>query len=200
MKGKKFPQTAKERVPVVSFQKFSWIFGSFHDQTAVDINSRSNSKRENESLLILDCKLNPSCNFKYDPVCGSDGITYLNQCSLDFFICENKKQGKELFLRCEESCPCGVLTLHLFVSFERHSRHQQILPGIISQLAGKSEFPTRSLFVNTLCGCGVLWQWLKRNQSGIPSPVFLHVNMRTNIKRTKIIQAANRWNILWQFC
>ncbi|XP_037789447.1 LOW QUALITY PROTEIN: extracellular protease inhibitor 10-like [Penaeus monodon] len=42
-----------------------------------------------------------ACPFNYLPVCGSDGVTYPNQCSLDVAICKNPSIYKAFDGTCE---------------------------------------------------------------------------------------------------
>lgn len=49
----------------------------------------------------VECVCNESCDRKYDPVCGSDGRTYDNQCALDVERC---KRNNKLTVVCQGTC------------------------------------------------------------------------------------------------
>ncbi|KAK6297924.1 hypothetical protein J4Q44_G00309790 [Coregonus suidteri] len=43
----------------------------------------------------------PMCTYQYDPVCGTDGITYGNECAL---CSENMKHNRHVHIRSKGEC------------------------------------------------------------------------------------------------
>jgi len=56
---------------------------------------------ENIICLIVDCPDPKKCPQGLQPVCGSDGITYNNQCLLDAAKCKNRRLKKKHYGPCK---------------------------------------------------------------------------------------------------
>ena len=54
---------------------------------------------------FLVCTKDKCSNQKEKPVCGTDGITYSNQCFLDFASC---KSNGEITKKTKGKCPCKI--------------------------------------------------------------------------------------------
>ena len=68
-----------------------------------------------DSFIVCD----RACTFDYRPVCGSDGKTYGNQCSLDTAHC--KSQGK-IIKKSDGECPglfCHLNSIYMKMKFQR---------------------------------------------------------------------------------
>ena len=51
----------------------------------------------------MECKCNIACPLNYDPVCGTDGNTYANECVMKSTACLKKKNiAVEYTGECEE--------------------------------------------------------------------------------------------------
>ena len=101
-----------------SFIVLNLLFACFSSITAVQL------VEEKDDELYLNkyfCKLLSSqvlrCGYKYEPVCGTNGVTYSNKCYFAKALCEAIKKGEEKFSiehygRCPE-CPKPCLKIYL---------------------------------------------------------------------------------------
>lgn len=94
---------------------------SYRNQCYFNVSKCRAEKIEREILTEIECsnliKMQDSinncqiekCSTKYDPVCGSDGITYTNICNFQQKNCKNNKNGPLVEIEyygtcCEEKC------------------------------------------------------------------------------------------------
>lgn len=69
------------------------------------------------------CTCYRDCGYDGEPVCGSDGQLYQNQCQMEVFACRNGTRIEQVPLsQCPQSkssfCPTHHLTSHLALSFQ----------------------------------------------------------------------------------
>jgi hypothetical protein len=91
----------------------------------------------------LEVLCHQHCSENYDPVCGSNGKTYGNQCFMDIAICEERKNGVNLYVIYSGSCGrpicCAQLLFRSSCLFCCHNLIQAPLSAVTAPKISSSQ-------------------------------------------------------------
>lgn len=81
---------------------------------ALVVSSADELRQLRAATAAADSKCEQVCPSNYQPVCGTNGVTYANACRFSVAECKAKKRGGELRIVVEKACPtdralCGNL-------------------------------------------------------------------------------------------
>ena len=135
--------------------------------SCAQINCRFYSKCVERPNGQAVCICNESCNLSLDPVCGSDGRTYINECFLRAYACK-RRQGivvlqrgtcsEFLFVLCVLSCYSSSLWVWLCHYYEGSICHRCFL-WMLRVKVDKNDLNNLDTELRVRCTCNPIFFW-----------------------------------------